>query len=300
MPADETVNSMLCNLCPRSCGAERTDTAGKGVCRMPALPMVARAALHQWEEPPISGTRGSGTVFFSGCSLKCIFCQNEPISHENFGKVVTVEHLREICQNLISQGAHNINFVNPTHYAHVLSDLLEQPFEVPVVYNTGGYDRVDTLRTLEGKVDVYLPDLKYLDPDSASRWSAAADYPEVATAAIAEMFRQTGPCVFDGNGLLKKGVIIRHLVLPGRLNEAKQVMDWVAEHFAPGEVLFSLMSQYTPYGKALEDPQLSRRLRPSEARNAREYMFNLGLEGFTQEDESAAVEYIPPFDLTGI
>ena len=267
---------------------------------MPALPMVARAALHQWEEPPISGTRGSGTVFFSGCSLKCIFCQNDPISHGNFGKVVTVEHLREICQNLIAQGAHNINFVNPTHYVHVLSELLKQPFEVPVVYNTGGHDKADTLRTLEGKVDIYLPDLKYLDPDSARRFSAAADYPEVATGAIREMFRQTGPCVFDENGLLKKGVIIRHLVLPGRLNEAKEVMDWVAEQFAPGEVLFSLMSQYTPYGKALDDPQLSRRLRPSEARNAREYMFNLGLGGFTQEDASAKTEYIPPFDLTGI
>ena len=291
---------MICTLCPRNCGAERTESSGSGVCQMPELPMVARAALHLWEEPPISGTRGSGTVFFSGCSLKCIFCQNDPISHGNFGKVIMVEHLREICRNLIGQGAHNINFVNPTHYAHVLSDLLEQPFSVPVVYNTGGYDKVDTLRTLEGKVDIYLPDLKYLDPDSARNFSAAADYPEIATAAILEMFRQTGPCVFDGDGLLKKGVIIRHLVLPGRLNEAKEVMDWVAEHFAPGEVLFSLMSQYTPYGKALDEPQLSRRLRPSEARNAREYMFNLGLDGFTQEDDSAQTEYIPSFDLTGI
>ena len=291
---------MICTLCPRNCGAQRTESVGAGVCRMPELPMVARAALHQWEEPPISGTRGSGTVFFSGCSLKCIFCQNEPISHENFGKTVTVDRLREICHNLIAQGAHNINFVNPTHYAHVLAELLEQPVDVPVVYNTGGYDKVDALQTLEGKVDVYLPDLKYLDPDSARSFSAAADYPEVATAAILEMFRQTGPCQFDENGLLKKGVIIRHLVLPGRLNEAKAVMDWVAQHFAPGEVLFSLMSQYTPYGKALDDPRLARRLRPSEARSAREYMFNLGLDGFTQEDDSAKTEYIPPFDLTGV
>lgn len=291
---------MICTLCPRNCGAQRTEYTGMGVCQMPELPMVARAALHQWEEPPISGTRGSGTVFFSGCSLKCIFCQNDPISHGNFGKAVTVDRLREICRNLISQGAHNINFVNPTHYAHVLCQLLQQPFEVPVVYNTGGYDKVDTLRFLEGKVDVYLPDLKYLDSDSASRFSAAANYPETATAAIREMFRQTGPCVFDENGLLKKGVIIRHLVLPGRLNEAKQVMDWVADQFSPGEVLFSLMSQYTPCGKALNDPQLSRRLRSSEGRSAREYMYNLGLEGFTQEDDSAKTDYIPAFDLTGI
>lgn len=293
---------MICNLCPRNCGAERTDTNQAGLCRMPELPVVARAALHMWEEPPVSGTNGSGAVFFSGCSLKCVFCQNEQISHENFGKAVTMERLREICLALIAQGAHNINFVNPTHYSHVLAELLEQPLGVPVVYNTGGYDKVETLRTLDGKVDVYLPDLKYLEPDSARRWSAAADYPEVATAAILEMFRQTGPCVFDENGLLKKGVIIRHLVLPGRLEEAKAVMDWVSAHFAPGEVLFSLMSQYTPWGKAKSDPALGldRKLRRPEARSAREYMSILGLEGFVQADSSARAEYIPPFDLTGV
>ena len=293
---------MICTLCPRNCGVDRTETDRGGVCQMPALPVVARAALHMWEEPPISGSNGSGTVFFSGCSLKCVFCQNEQISHENFGKVITVERLREICHDLIAQGAHNINFVNPTHYSHVLAQLLEEPLPVPVVYNTGGYDKAETLRTLDGKVDVYLPDLKYLESDSARRWSAAADYPEVATAAILEMFRQTGPCVFGEDGLLKKGVIIRHLVLPGRLEEAKCVMDWVAEHFAPGEVLFSLMSQYTPWGKAKDDPSLGldRKLRRPEARSAREYMSILGLEGFVQEDSSAQAEYIPPFDLTGV
>ena len=291
---------MLCTLCPRNCGANRTETDRAGVCQMPALPVVARAALHLWEEPPISGTRGSGTVFFSGCSLKCVFCQNERISHENFGKVISVERLREICLDLIAQGAHNINFVNPTHFSHVLSRLLERPLDVPVVYNTGGYDKVDTLRTLEGKIDVYLPDLKYLSSDYARRWSGATDYPEIAPAAILEMFRQTGPCVYGEDGLLKKGVVIRHLLLPGRLNEAKAVMDWVAEHFAPGAVLFSLMSQYIPWGKAKDDPALSRRLRPSEARSAREYMENLGLEGFVQEDSAAQAVYIPPFDLTGV
>lgn len=291
---------MTCTLCPRACGAERTQFGGGGVCQMPALPTVARAALHPWEEPPISGRHGSGTVFFSGCSLKCVFCQNEQISHENFGKTVSVERLREICLDLIAQGAHNINFVNPTHFSHVLSELLETPLGVPVVYNTGGYDRVDTLRTLEGKVDIYLPDLKYRNADYARRWSGAADYPETAAAAILEMYRQTGPCVFGEDGMLKKGVIIRHLVLPGRLEEAKEVMDWVSGHFSPGDVLFSLMSQYTPWGKAKDDPQLSRTLRPSEARSAREYMQNLGLEGFVQEDSSAQSQYIPPFDLTGV
>lgn len=291
---------MNCTLCPRNCGADRTGSTGAGVCQMPALPTVARAALHMWEEPPISGTRGSGTVFFSGCSLKCVFCQNEQISHRNFGRTVSVERLREICLDLIAQGAHNINFVNPTHFSHVLEELLGQPLGVPVVYNTGGYDKADTLRRLEGKIDVYLPDLKYLDAGCARRWSGAADYPEIAPAAVLEMFRQTGPCEFGEDGLLKRGVVIRHLLLPGRLEEAKAVMDWVAEHFAPGAVLFSLMSQYIPWGKARDDPALSRRLRPSEARNAREYMENLGLEGFVQDDSSAQAEYIPPFDLTGL
>lgn len=293
---------MICTLCPRNCAAERTAAQGRGVCGMPEAPVLARAALHMWEEPPISGSRGSGTVFFSGCSLKCVFCQNEQISHENFGKAVTVERLREICLELIAQGAHNINFVNPTHYVHVLNELLEQPLGVPVVYNTGGYDRVDSLRMLEGKVDIYLPDLKYLDAESASRWSAAPDYPQTACAAIEEMFHQTGPCVYGEDGLLKKGVIIRHLVLPGRLNGAKAVMDWVAERFAPGEVLFSLMSQYTPWGRAKDDPSLGldRPLRAQEARSARSYMAALGLEGFVQDAASARAEYIPPFDLTGV
>ena len=292
---------MICALCPRGCGAERTETAGRGYCRMPERPVLARAALHHWEEPPISGTRGSGTVFFSGCSLGCVFCQNEKISHEDFGKAVSLERLREICEALIAQGAHNLNFVNPTHYAHVLSALLEnwRP-PVPVVFNTGGYDKVDTLRTLEGKVDIYLPDLKYLDGDTAGRYSAAPNYPEAAQEAIREMVRQTGPCRFDDDGLLLRGTIIRHLILPGQLNQAKAVMDWTAREFPAGTVLFSLMSQYTPWGDLSAVPELDRRLRPGEIRAAQEYMQNLGLAGFTQERTSAKEEYTPPFDLTGI
>lgn len=292
---------MICDLCPRSCGAERTETAGNGYCRMPAAPVLARAALHHWEEPPISGTRGSGTIFFSGCSLGCVFCQNEKISHQDFGKAVTLDRLRAICEDLIAQGAHNLNFVNPTHYAHVLAALLTdwRP-PVPVVFNTGGYDRVDTLRRLEGKVNVYLPDLKYLDSGTARRYSAAPDYPEIAQAAIREMVRQTGPCRFDDNGLLLRGTIIRHLILPGQVNQAKAAMDWVAREFEPGTVLFSLMSQYTPWGDLSAYPEIDRRLRPGEMRAAREYMENLGLAGFTQERTSATEEYTPPFDLTGI
>jgi putative pyruvate formate lyase activating enzyme len=230
-----------------------------------------------------------------------VFCQNEKISHEDFGKAVSLERLREICEALIAQGAHNLNFVNPTHYAHVLSALLEnwRP-PVPVVFNTGGYDKVDTLRTLEGKVDIYLPDLKYLDGDTAGRYSAAPNYPEAAQEAIREMVRQTGPCRFDDDGLLLRGTIIRHLILPGQLNQAKAVMDWTAREFPAGTVLFSLMSQYTPWGDLSAVPELDRRLHPGEMRAAQEYMENLGLSGFTQERTSAREEYTPPFDLTGI
>ena len=290
---------MLCNLCPRQCNALRTDTVGEGYCRMPAAPVAARAALHMWEEPPISGTRGSGTIFFSGCPLGCVFCQNEKISHQDFGRPVTVERLREICLELVAQGAHNINFVNPTHYAHVVRQVLEEPLPVPVVWNSGGYDRVETLRALEGKVDIYLPDLKYLTPALSERYSGAADYPETAAAAIREMVRQTGPYVLE-DGLLKRGVLIRHLLLPGRLPEAKRVMDWVAETFPPGTVLFSLMSQYLPLGRACDFPELDRRLRPSEARSARDYMAALGLEGFCQESGADDAGFVPAFDLTGV
>ena len=290
---------MICNLCPRSCGALRTESAGEGYCRMPEVPVLARAALHQWEEPPISGTRGSGTVFFSGCSLGCVFCQNEKISHQDFGKAVTVERLREICEDLIAQGAHNINFVNPTHYAHVIAKLLEKPLGVPVVYNCGGYERVETLRALEGKIDIYLPDLKYLDPNTAKRYSLAEDYPDVVCAAIREMVRQTGPVVLE-DGLLKRGVVIRHLILPGQVNAAKAVMDWVGENFGRGEVLFSLMSQYTPWGDLSAHSEIDRKLRKGEIRSATEYMSNLDLPGFCQDGASAREEYTPPFDLTGI
>lgn len=290
---------MICNLCPRKCGAVRTAHRGEGRCRMPEAPVVARAALHMWEEPPISGTKGSGTVFFSGCSLGCVFCQNEQISHQDFGKPITVDRLRAIFFELIDQGAHNINLVNPTHYAHVVREALEEPLPVPVVYNSGGYDRVETLKALEGKIQIYLPDYKYRTSDYAGRYSDASDYPEAAEAAILEMFHQTGPVRYE-DGLLKQGVVIRHLLLPGKLAEAKRVMDWVAEHFEPGQVLFSLMSQYIPWGRAADYPEINRRVRPSEVRAAEAYMADLGLEGFTQGTEAAQAEYIPPFDLTGV
>ena len=287
-----------CTLCPRKCGGDRTRAAGR--CRMPLEPLLARAALHRWEEPPISGTRGAGTVFFSGCSLGCVFCQNYEISQEDRGKPVTAERLREIFNDLIAAGAHNIDLVNPTHYAHVIAEVLEEPLPVPVVWNSGGYDRVETLKALEGKIQIYLPDYKYPDPEGAEKYSGAADYPETARAAIREMVRQTGPCAPDENGVLTRGVVIRHLLLPGRLERAKEVMDWIAGTFPPGTVLFSLMSQYLPWGRAKDFPEIDRRLRKSEVRAAADYMANLGLEGFVQEEEAAKAEYIPAFDFTGL
>ena len=292
---------MICRLCPRNCAALRTETQGAGLCRMPEGPVVARAALHMWEEPPISGSRGSGTIFFSGCSLGCVFCQNEKISHRDFGRPITLERLADICHELIAQGAHNLNFVNPTHYAHVIARLLaEHPMPVPTVWNSGGYDRVETLRGLEGKIQIYLPDLKYLDAETAAKYSDAADYPQIARAAIEEMVRQTGPCQYDENGLLVRGTVIRHLILPGQVNGAKAVMDYVAETFPPHTVLFSLMSQYTPWGDLSRTPELDRRLRRGEMTAAADYMRNLGLDGFCQERTSAKEEYTPPFDLTGV
>ena len=291
---------MVCTQCPRSCGARREALVPGGVCAMPSEPVVARAALHLWEEPPISGTQGAGTVFFSGCNLRCVFCQNSSISQEGFGKPVTEERLRAIFHELIAQGAHNIDLVTPTHFTHAILEALDQPLPVPVVWNSGGYESAETLRKLEGKVQIYLPDLKYLSPERAARYSAAPDYPVVATAAIREMFRQTGPCQFDGQGLLKRGVLIRHLLLPGGVHEAKAVMDWVAGEFPRGSVYFSLMSQYVPMGRAAEFPEIDRRLRKSEIRAAQEYMAAMDLPGYIQEDASASAAYVPAFDLTGV
>ena len=289
---------MICTLCPRKCGDLRTAEDGRGFCGMPETPVVARAMLHQWEEPCISGARGSGAVFFSGCVLGCVFCQNGKISRERFGKPVTAARLREIFEELIAQGAHNINLVSPTPFVPAILEALEAPLPVPVVWNTGGYERVETLRRLEGRVQIWLPDLKYADNGLAKRYSGAGDYFETAAAAILEMYRQSGDYVLE-DGLLKRGVVIRHLLLPGGLANAKAVMDWVAGHFRPGQVLFSLMSQYTPQPGA--EGLLSRRVTAGEYRAALAYMENLGItDGYRQDSSSAKEEYTPDFDLRGI
>ena len=278
--------------------ARRDAQSGEGFCGLPAAPVVARAGLHFWEEPCVSGARGSGAVFFSGCVLRCVYCQNHAISHENFGKPVSVERLREIFWELIGQGAHNINLVSPTPFAPAIREALAEPLPVPVVWNTGGYERVETLRSLEGKVQVWLPDLKYVDSGLSQDLSGAADYFGAASAAIEEMVRQTGDYVLE-NGLLKRGVLIRHLMLPGRLENTKAVLDWVAETFRPGQVLLSLMAQYTPQPGA--EGLLSRRVTGAEYRAALRYMENLGItDGYCQDAASARAEYTPDFDLTGV
>ena len=289
---------MICNLCPRRCGAERTEETGGGVCGMPAGLRLARAGLHFWEEPCISGTHGSGAVFFSGCCLRCSFCQNRTISAGGFGKAVSMERLREIFQELVAQGAHNLNLVTPTHFTPWILEALDPAPPVPVVWNCGGYERVETLRTLEGKVQIYLPDLKYALEGPAAALSAAPDYFPVAREAILEMYRQTGPYEME-DGLLKKGVVIRHLVLPGQMENTRRCIDWVAQTFRPGQVLFSLMAQYTPQPGATGP--MARHVTRAEYAAAVAYMENCGItDGFTQERTSAREEYTPDFDLTGV
>ena len=292
------MTEFTCNLCPRMCGAKRGDV-GEGYCGMPADPVLARAALHFDEEPVISGTQGSGTVFFSGCSLKCVFCQNYGISHDKFGRRITVEQLKGVYRDLIAQGAANINFVNPTHYAHAILKSLDEKLPVPVVYNSGGYERTETLRALAGKVDVYLPDLKYIDPKFSGLYSAAPDYFEHAAPALKEMHRQVGEVVIGDDGLIKKGMIVRHLILPGRAGESMRILRWIKENL-PGAWV-SLMAQYLPMGRANEYPPLDRRITQAEYDIVVNYMVKIGLtDGFMQELSSAEETYIPKFDLSGV
>ena len=290
-----------CRVCPRKCGADR-EHGKTGYCKAPSGVAAARAALHFWEEPCISGTTGSGTVFFSGCNLRCVYCQNHHIAEMESGKVISIGRLSDIFLELQAQNANNINLVTPSHYVLQIREALFQAkkkgLTVPVVYNCGGYEKVETLRRLEGLVDIWLPDMKYADGSLAAELSAAPDYFPVAAAAIQEMFRQTGPYVIE-NGLLRRGVVIRHLVLPGYPDNSRRVMDWVARTFRPGDVLFSLMSQYTPQPDA--QGRLARRVTRAEYRAAAEYMRNCGIvDGFTQERTAAKEEYTPPFDLTGV
>ena len=288
-----------CTLCPRRCGVDRT-RGQLGFCKMPGQIHAARAGVHYWEEPVISGSFGSGAVFFSGCTLKCAFCQNYDISQENFGKPMISAELRAAFERLIDEGVQNINLVTPTHFLPDILPALEPKLPVPVVYNCGGYESVETLRQLEGKIDVYLPDFKYSDNALAKKLSSAPDYFETASAAILEMYRQVGKPVIEGDEM-KRGVLVRHLVLPGCVDNSLGVLDWVAEHFRSGDILFSLMSQYVPMGRAVEMPPFDRRITELEYDSVLSYMMLLGIEdGYTQDFSSAERGYTPSFDLTGL
>ena len=293
---------MRCEICPRRCNAERTAEKAGGVCRMPAGLVVARAMLHLWEEPVLSGKNGAGCIFFSGCNLGCVFCQNGRISHENFGKVITPAHLREIMEDLVSQGAHCIDLVTPTHFTPWVLEALRKPLPVPVVWNSGGYERVETLRTLEGKVQIYLPDLKYAMERPARELSAAPDYFAEAKPAIEAMMAQAGHPVFDADGILQKGVILRHLALPGHVEDSFAVLDQMAawNDADPGCFLPSVMSQYTPFYKAAEHG-IGRRITTYEYHRVVNYAMDKGLvQGYMQQKSSAKEEYTPSFDLTGV
>lgn len=285
------MNYLNCTLCPRQCGADRT-AGGFGFCRCPDTALVARAMLHKWEEPALAGSGGSGAIFFGGCTLGCKYCQNAAISQSAAGRAMDSQALRALFEELISQGAENIDLVTPTHFLPTILPALTPKLPVPVVYNCGGYERVETLRELEGKVDIYLPDLKYADSALAQALSGAADYFSVATNAIREMVRQTGKVVWAGEKITR-GTIIRHLILPGHVDNSLQVLDWIGEQFAPGEVLVSLMRQYTPMG-ALPAP-FDRQITDEEYDAVLSWMYLNHLEGFTQEADSADVGFIPDF-----
>ncbi len=280
-----------CQLCPRMCGADRTAGAF-GYCRCPATALVAKTMLHKWEEPALAGQGGSGAIFFGGCTLGCKYCQNAAISGGPTGKAVDSAGLRAMMEDLIVQGAENIDLVTPTHFLPTVLPALEEKLPVPVVYNCGGYERVETLRALAGKVDIYLPDLKYADPALAASLSAAADYFPVATAAIREMVSQVGPPQWEGERL-KKGVIIRHLILPGHVENSLKVLDWIGETFAPGQVLVSLMRQYTPMPGMVAP--FDRPITQQEYEAVLSWMYLNDLQGFTQEAESIGASFIPDF-----
>ena len=287
---------MICSICPRHCNVDRN--VSLGFCQSPDNFRVARAALHFWEEPCISGKEGSGTVFFSGCNLKCVFCQNNEISAENKGVEISDDKLISIFENLISQGANNINLVNPTHYAKRLAKVLGRwKSPVPIVYNSSGYEEVETLKALDGLIDIYLPDLKYIRAEKAMRYSKAADYFEKASVALLEMRRQVED-KFDGD-IMKSGMIIRHLILPQNTNSSIAVLDFIKSNFP--DTFVSLMAQYTPCGDLSEFPEINRKITKREYEKVVNYAFDNSFDKlFIQELSSADKSFIPKFDFTGV
>lgn len=292
-----------CRLCPRNCGVNRTTELG--VCGESLEIRAARAALHMWEEPCISGESGSGTVFFTGCTLKCVFCQNGNIANGQVGKKITVDRLVEIFFEQKNRGANNINLVTPTHFVPQIKEAIvkakEGGFDLPFVYNTSSYENVSTLKMLDGLIDIYLPDLKYFSSELAKKYSKAEDYFEVAKRAIDEMVRQVGKPVFEDNGLMKKGVIVRHLLLPGGIEDSKKVIKYLYDTYGDN-IFISIMNQYTPMPLIGEKyPELNRKVTDEEYDELVDYAIEIGVEnGFIQEGETASESFIPEFDMEGI
>ena len=292
-----------CMLCPRMCGVDR-ESGEKGYCGMDRKLRAARAALHMWEEPCISGTRGSGAVFFSGCSLRCIFCQNYEIAQGNCAREISGDRLSEIFLELQEQGAANINLVTATHFAPAVIGALKkaktQGMYLPVIYNSSGYERVETVQMLEEVVDVWLPDFKYMDPELAFACSKAKDYPEVAVAAIREMMLAGGRCEYDDNGYIQKGVIVRHLILPGHTKNSIAVLDELYETYGK-DLTISLMNQYTTLPQVRDNPDLNRRVTKREYEKVLNHALDLGItQGFFQEGGTAKESFIPLFDYEGL
>ena len=284
-----------CQLCPRNCHALRTEQDGKGFCRMGTLPRIARAEPHFGEEPCISGERGSGTIFFSGCVLSCLFCQNDEISRKGRGRTVPVQELTGFIRRLEEKNVHNINLVSPTPYVEaILESFRQYRPKVPVVWNTGGYEKTETLQRLEGWVDIYLPDLKYISPELSAAYSGAGDYVTYALPAIHEMVRQTGKPRFDDNGMMLSGTVVRHLILPGHTKNSIAVLECLAKEFGDS-ILVSLMGQYVPFGRAITHPPLDRTITRREYQL--QHYIDLGLDGFVQELSSAVTDFIPDWNL---
>ena len=296
---------MSCNQCPRKCNKERQEdvVSSYGYCQVSVRPKVARAALHFWEEPCISGEEGSGTVFFSGCNLRCVYCQNVEIAAGVRGKEISIERLSKIFLELQEKGANNINLVTPSHYYMQIKEallLIKDKLYIPVIANTSSYDSVEVLREMEGLIDIYLADFKYVNRELAAKYSHAADYPQVAAEALKEMFRQVGEPEFDNRGMLKKGMIIRHLLLPGCKEDSKAVLKYLYETFGDS-VFISIMNQYTPLSQVEKYPELNRKIEEEEYEEVVDYAIELGIEnGFVQEGETAEDSFIPAFDGEGV
>lgn len=287
-----------CNLCPRRCNVPRTAFEGRGVCGMGEDPVIARAAPHYWEEPCISGRYGSGTIFFAGCTLRCAYCQNGIISHQREGRSLTVSQLADVMRALEDEGVHNINFVTPTHFTPAILKALDlyRP-SLPLVWNTSGYENLETLKLLEGAIDIYLPDFKHYSSRMGQLCAKAPDYFEAASQALAEMCRQTGAPQYDSDGMMLKGTLVRHLILPGLTGESMRLLTWIADNLPEGTPV-SLMRQYTPLN-GVSIPGLDRRITEKEYRRVRDHMLMLGLPGYEQEALAADAAYVPPFNEEG-